>query len=189
MFGGYLPLMNDGQFSFRPVYVGDVARGLGRLAELEHLPLESTSESDAGSVVRPRVHAYQGPDVYTYRQLVELFCNIARKPFHPLSVPYPLYRWIVSWSQRQPLARLSVHDCDWWSAQERVGPLAVAGAPTKAKGQTAEGEGMVSLGEVGVDAQRLDALMVRFVRHYRSEKWVDEPASLAEVRSVPKEEV
>jgi hypothetical protein len=37
------------------------------------------------------------------------------------------------------------------------------------------------LASVGVDAQSLESLAIRFVRHYRSERWVDQPASMAEL--------
>lgn len=38
-----------------------------------------------------------------------------------------------------------------------------------------------SLQDVGVSAQSLESLAIRFIRHYRSERWVDQPATMEEL--------
>lgn len=42
--------------------------------------------------------------------------------------------------------------------------------------------GAGQLSELGVQAQNVESLFITFVRHYRSRKWADQPASLAELK-------
>lgn len=74
---GQTPLMDGGSRTVRPVYVGDVARGINAVL-------------NAG--ITSRVVELAG-DELSIRSAVELFCEYARRPFHPLSVSHSLIRF------------------------------------------------------------------------------------------------
>jgi hypothetical protein len=40
-----------------------------------------------------------------------------------------------------------------------------------------------TLADVGVQAQALESIAIQFIRHYRSNKWADQPATIAEVKN------
>lgn len=148
-FGGFMPLMNGGKRTFYPTYVGDVARGLESLIHIDE---------------PAKLYEFRGANSMTYKDFCMLFCEYARRPFAPLSVPYAIFRRIIGLSQNSPLARLTVHDVDRQLVDDKIDPNAA------------------TLESVGVMPQDVVSLAIRFVRHYRSDKWVDQPASLAEVK-------
>jgi NADH dehydrogenase len=79
-FSPALPLIGGGLTKFQPVYVGDVADAI--LAALDH-PAAKGHDFDLG-----------GPQVYTFRQLLELMSRIINR--HPLLLPVP---WPLAYLQ------------------------------------------------------------------------------------------
>ncbi|WP_135256133.1 complex I NDUFA9 subunit family protein [Thermus caldilimi] len=87
----FVPLIGDGHFPFRPVYVGDVAEAFVRALEGG---LEGTYD-------------LVGPKEYTFRELLELTMGALgrRKPFLP--IPLPLMDLLVPWVSRLPFAPIT----------------------------------------------------------------------------------
>lgn len=87
----FVPLIGDGRFPFRPVYVGDVA---GVFAQALERGLEGTFD-------------LVGPKEYTFRELLELCLGVLgrKKPF--LSVPLWLTDLAVPLLSRLPFAPLT----------------------------------------------------------------------------------
>ena len=150
---GRIPLLEGGRRMFYPVYAGDVARGMYRLMEEEQ---------------PQKVYEFVGPEAYSYREFVELFCEYARRPLRTVDLPYAMYRAMINVTQVNPLRRVTVHDIDRWMVDDQLT------------------QGVGRLEDVGVQAQKLESLAITFVRHYRSGKWADEPASIAEAQALNK---
>ncbi|MFN4073662.1 MAG: complex I NDUFA9 subunit family protein [Thermus sp.] len=87
----FLPLIGDGSFPFRPVYVGDVA------------------EAFAGALERGLEGTFDlvGPKEYTFRELLQLCQEVLgrRKPF--LSIPLFLMDWTLPFLSLLPFAPIT----------------------------------------------------------------------------------
>jgi NADH dehydrogenase len=83
-----LPLIGGGTTRFQPVYVGDVADAV--LAALER-------EDAAG-----RIFELGGPEVFTFRQLMELLLREIGRKRLLLPVPFPLAALEALWLERLP---------------------------------------------------------------------------------------
>ena len=146
---GYIPMLDGGKRELQPAYVGDVARAL-----------HAIMQADAPE----RLYEFVGPDRFTHYQLVEMFCDYARRPFFPISLPYSVYRKLVSFTQKSPLARLTVHDIDRWQVNDQKLP------------ETA------GFDRLDIEPETMERLMIRFVRHFRPHGHVEEPGSLDELK-------
>ena len=87
----FVPLIGDGSFPFRPVYVGDVAEAFARALERG---LEGTYD-------------LVGPKEYTFRELLELTMAAVgrKKPFLP--IPFPLMDLAVPLLSPLPFAPIT----------------------------------------------------------------------------------
>ena len=147
---GYIPLVNGGKHTLSPVYVNDVARALFALMEHEN----------------PKsLYELYGPDQMQYRQVVELFCEYARKPYSPLAVPHELFRkYMEVYQQVNPFHRTCAHDIDRLAVDEK------------------RTEGAGTFADFGIIPKHLDQVALRFVRHWRTSEWVDQPATADEMK-------
>jgi NADH dehydrogenase (ubiquinone) 1 alpha subcomplex subunit 9 len=148
MTAGFIPLVNGGERKMRPVYVGDVAKGLARMMDVK---------GGGGNV-----YELVGPDEMTFRDFVKLFCEYTHRPFNPVNVPYSLFRSITSITQLSPLSRKNVHHVDLQTIDDSLT------------------SGSLGFKDLGMDERHLKELLIRFVRHYRSEEWAHHPASIDE---------
>jgi NADH dehydrogenase len=83
-----LPAIGGGHTKFQPVYVGDVARAV---AECLKTPLTRSSIFELG-----------GPDIFTFRQLLEYICvTTGRNPFL-VNVPFGLASFLGYFTQLLP---------------------------------------------------------------------------------------
>jgi NADH dehydrogenase len=73
-FAPMLPLIGGGKTKFQPVYVCDVARAV--LAVLEHPESKGTT------------YELGGPEVYTFKELLEFICKTTRRTPYLLNVPF-----------------------------------------------------------------------------------------------------
>src|SRR5690606_32645263 len=71
-----LPLIGGGKTRFQPVYVGDVAEAFARAAE--------------GDVKGKQVYELGGPEVFTFKQILQYICKETRRSPLLLPVPWPL---------------------------------------------------------------------------------------------------
>ncbi|KAI3647809.1 hypothetical protein MP228_008030 [Amoeboaphelidium protococcarum] len=156
--GGYIPMVHGGERQFNPVYVGDVAHAIYNVLNVEQ---------------PHKVYEFHGPDRYVYREFVRLFCEYARRPYFPLNVPHKLYRSIMGQiAAVNPLNRYNQHDVDRATISDTIHD-----ASTVIGGQK------YSVGkfqDVGLRPQNTEALLIRFVRHFRSDEFVDSPATFGE---------
>jgi NADH dehydrogenase (ubiquinone) 1 alpha subcomplex subunit 9 len=146
---GYIPLVDNGIQTRYPVYVGDVARALEALLHVDK------PES---------LYELVGPNQYTYHQLIEMFCDYARRPFFPVALPYKPMRTLVGITQRNPLAQLTVAKLDMLAQSDHLDANAAG------------------FRQLDIDPEPLGRLIIRFVRHFRHGSDIEEPASLDEVR-------
>ncbi|KAI9224434.1 putative NADH2 dehydrogenase 40K chain [Blastocladiella britannica] len=73
-----LPVVNEGTAIRRPVYVGDVAKGLANLA------------SDASAP--GATYEFYGPKTYTYEEIIDLWIELTRKPISKVYPPTSLFK-------------------------------------------------------------------------------------------------
>lgn len=149
MTGGYIPMMNGGIREFNPVYVGDVARALHKIMYTDD-PYQ--------------LYELVGPGRLSYKELARQFCETTRRPFFPISVPYSLYRQVVSLTQNSIIAKTTVHDVDRWLYDDNLV------------------NGSAGFADLGIKPEPLDKMMIRFVRHFRSNQTADQPASAEEMK-------
>ncbi|MFN6980614.1 MAG: complex I NDUFA9 subunit family protein [Brevundimonas sp.] len=77
-----LPLIGGGATKFQPVYVGDVAEAVAR----------AVTRSDAAG----RTFELGGPDVYSFREVLELVCRETGRNRPLLPIPFPIARLMGS---------------------------------------------------------------------------------------------
>lgn len=70
----FLPLIGGGKTKFQPVYVGDVAEAVVRILDNPHW--------------RGKTFELGGPEVFTFKQLMELICEITHRRRLLVPVPY-----------------------------------------------------------------------------------------------------
>ena len=123
------PLFGDGRTRLQPVFVGDVGEGIFRLID---------GDGHAG-----RICEFGGPDIYTYREVVNLVLRFRRRRRLLIPVPFAL-----------------------WSAQARL--LSLLPAPPLTEDQVIlmrddnlVGDGVVTLETLGVSSHPLEATLPR----------------------------
>lgn len=75
-FSPFLPLIGSGKTKFQPVYVGDIAKAFAKVV---------SNPYTAG-----KTYELGGPDVYTFRELMELMLRTIHKKRLLVSVPYSI---------------------------------------------------------------------------------------------------
>jgi uncharacterized protein YbjT (DUF2867 family) len=130
-----LPLIGGGQTRFQPVYVEDVVAGFAAIL--------------ATPASRGKIYEFGGPQVYTFRELLEFVCATIRA--RPLLVPVP-----------------------FWAAELLGGLLQVfPGAPiTRDQVRLLRTHKVVSgseptLGDLGVEPQALETIAPEYLAAYR----------------------
>ncbi|ANY82123.1 hypothetical protein BB934_27570 (plasmid) [Microvirga ossetica] len=130
-----LPLIGGGQTRFQPVYVEDVVAGFAAIL--------------AHPASRGKIYEFGGPQVYTFRELLEFVCAMIRA--RPLLVPVP-----------------------FWAAELLSGLLQVfPGAPlTRDQVRLLRTHKVVSgseplLGDLGVEPQALETIVPEYLSAYR----------------------
>ena len=87
------PLFGDGSTRLQPVFVGDVA--------------EAAATALAGPDLRPGIHELGGPEVLTYRTLVELVMRHCGRQRALLPVPFPVWDAVAAASRVLPAPPLT----------------------------------------------------------------------------------
>ncbi|WP_262974979.1 complex I NDUFA9 subunit family protein [Lutimaribacter pacificus] len=88
------PLFGDGETRLQPAHVGDVSRAVANALQVE----DAQPVYDLG-----------GPQVYTYRDLVQAIARSAGLRAHLLPVPFPLWYAMALGAERLPGAPLTRH--------------------------------------------------------------------------------
>lgn len=89
-----LPLIGGGTTKLQPVFVGDVAEAIARAVD--------------GSVAKGKVYELGGPEVKTFRELMELLLTEIERPRGFVSLPWSLARFQASILQLLPKPMLTV---------------------------------------------------------------------------------
>ncbi len=86
------PLFGRGETRLQPVHVEDVAEAIARLIDLDHAA---------------PCYELVGPDVFTYRELVEVVARASGKRARPIPVSFAIWRALAMGSELLPSAPLT----------------------------------------------------------------------------------
>tara|TARA_Y100001970_G_C14077986_1_gene773087 strand:- start:215 stop:1153 length:939 start_codon:yes stop_codon:yes gene_type:complete len=75
-FSPMLPLIGGGKTKFEPIYVGDVAKAIVKVLELNNL--------------EPKIYELGGPKIYSFKQLMEILLSEIKKKRLLIPVPFGL---------------------------------------------------------------------------------------------------
>jgi len=129
-FSWVLPLIGGGKTRFQPVWVGDVAAAVARVLE-----------SDGGE---GKVYELGGPEVWTFRELLEFVLQVTRRKRLLVPVPFAIAK-IIAWPmQFIPGAPLTPDQVEMLKKDNVVSQMA------RDEDRTLEGLGIVPDGIVAV---------------------------------------
>ncbi len=134
-----LPLIGGGKTRFQPVYVGDVAAALVRLLE------EDGHEG--------RIYEFGGPEVWTFRELLEFMLTVIRRRRLLLPVPFGIARLMAWPMQFVPGAPLTPDQVRMLQKDNVVSEAA------KAERRTLEG--------LGIEPDGIEAVVPDYLARYR----------------------
>ncbi len=138
-FSPVLPLIGGGRTRFQPVYVGDVAAALARLLE---------GDDQAG-----RIYELGGPEVWTFRELLEFMLSVIRRRRLLVPIPFGLAQ-IMAWPmQFIPGAPLTPDQVRMLKKDNVVSEKA------KTEGRTLEG--------LGIEPDGIEAVVPEYLARYR----------------------
>ena len=144
--GSYVPLYNGGLTRLRPVYVGDVAEVLSRLA----------TNADVGG----RVIELYGPREYYYRSLVDMFQGIILREKNTLPIPRRIAKIIATvWDKLLVYPIIS---------PDEVERLCIDDNPSKDKS-------VLTFRDLGVNPHTVEETVQRFAIMYRPGELANAP--------------
>ena len=138
-FSPVLPLIGGGKTRFQPVYVGDVAAALVQLLE------EDGHEG--------RIYEFGGPEVWTFRELLEFMLTVIRRRRLLLPVPFGIARLMAWPMQFVPGASLTPDQVRMLQKDNVVSEAA------KAERRTLEG--------LGIEPDGIEAVVPDYLARYR----------------------
>jgi len=138
-FSPVLPLIGGGHTRFQPVYVGDVAAAIARLLE---------ESGHAG-----RTYELGGPEIWTFRELLEFMLSVIRRRRLLVSLPFGLARLLAWPMQFVPGAPLTPDQVRMLTRDNVVSEQA------KAEGRTLEG--------LGIEPDGIEAVVPDYLARYR----------------------
>ncbi len=130
-----LPLIGGGETKFQPVYVGDVARAV------------LTCLSD--SATRGRTYELGGPDVYSFKQLLELILKVTRRRRILVPVPFALAAVKAFFLQFLPKPLLTPDQVRLLKTDNVVAPDAA------------------TLADLGIEADSVEAIVPSYLWRFR----------------------
>ena len=141
LFGGmammspFLPLIGGGQTRFQPVYVGDVADAVMAAVDRPH--------------VFGRIYELGGPQVYTFRALLEMMLKEIHRKRFLMTVP-----WALAHLQGTVLGALPR-------------PLLTRDQVTLLKSDNVVGETAATLADLGVQPTAVEAILPSYMVRFR----------------------
>ncbi|WP_075219861.1 complex I NDUFA9 subunit family protein [Acuticoccus yangtzensis] len=146
-----LPLIGGGETRFQPVYVGDVARFIAAAAE--------------GAVPGGRAYELGGPDVATFRELLETTCAITRHTRKFVTLSWGMASTQASLLQYLPKPPLTPDQVELLKTDNVVSDAA------SAEGRT--------LAAIGLHPRSMGAILPTYLWTYRKNGQFAEPGSAA----------
>jgi NADH dehydrogenase len=134
-----LPLIGGGKTKFQPVFAGDVGEAIARAVE--------------GKARSGTIYELGGPEVLTFRQLMERMLEITRRKRLLLPVPWPIARImgrVGEFMPGQPLTRDQVRMLRFDN---------VVSEDAKRDGRTLQG--------LGIEATALEVVLPTYLRRFR----------------------
>lgn len=138
-FSPFLPLVGGGRTRFQPVYVGDVAEAIARAVD--------------GMIERGRIYELGGPEVLTFRELMEEILRVIGRRRILLPIPFGLAAIPAALSGLMPKPLVTSDQLRLLRHDNVVSQAAIA------EGRTLEG--------IGMRAETLDAILPSYLWRYR----------------------
>ena len=135
----FLPLIGGGQTRFQPVFVGDVAQAV--LASIQGTAKEGT------------IYELGGPEILTFRELMEKIMEYTGRKKILLPIPFPAARFAAFFTQLLPSSPLTVDQVILLQKDNIVSRLAL-----KEK-RTLEG--------LGIEARAMDSVVPVYLYRFR----------------------
>ena len=156
-----LPLIGGGQTKFQPVYVGDIAEAMARVLD-----------GQAPAAPAGRIWELGGPEVLTFRQVLEFICvTISRKRLLA-PVPFPLARAQALVSEIARAVSFGLYPDMLLMTRDQVTLLQsdnVVSDLAKAAGATLEG--------MGVAPESIDAIVPTYLYRFRKSGQFEAPVA------------
>lgn len=134
-----LPLIGGGHTRFQPVYVGDVAKAVAAIC---------TSPKTAGAT-----YELGGPQVYSFRQLMEIMLEEIGRKRLLAPVPFPIAKLQAALLELSPIPILT---------RDQVRLLEMDNVASA---------GLPGLDDLGVEATALETILPNYLRRYRRGVW------------------
>ncbi len=145
-FSPALPLIGWGVTRFQPVFVGDVARAVTAILD--------------GSGARGQVYELGGPQIYSFKQLLEYVLETTHRSRLLIPVPFALAKLKAMFLQLLPYAPLTVDQVRLLEQDSVVSDAA------SAEGRTLEG--------LGIEAEGIEAMVPQYLARYRAQGQFDQ---------------
>jgi NADH dehydrogenase len=110
------PLFGKGRTRLQPVYVGDVAEALARLA------LQVPGETPSGNSTGSSIYVCAGPRIYSYQELLEVIARAAGLRTRLIPVPFVLWRVLARLAEILPHAPLTRGQVELMQVDSVAGP-------------------------------------------------------------------
>jgi NADH dehydrogenase len=130
-----MPLIGGGATRYQPVFVGDVAEAIARIIETPAL--------------QGRVYEFGGPNVYTFRELIEFILHTTGRKRFLADLPFPLATAIGSLAQYLP------------------GKVLTADQVHLLKSDNVVGQGVGSFADLGIKPGSLEAIVPQYLVRFR----------------------
>lgn len=121
-----LPLIGGGKTKFQPVFVGDVAAAIARALDSEP--------------ARGKTYELGGPNIYTFKQLLQIVCKETGRKRLLVPVPFGLAMWNAFFLQMGPGPLLTVDQVRLLKSDNVVSPGALTLADLGITGNSVEAE-------------------------------------------------
>ena len=123
-----LPLIGGGETKFQPVFVGDVAEAIARAVD---------GDAKAGAI-----YEVGGPEVRTFKQLMEYVLEVTERRRFLISLPFPLARLQATFLQYLPKPLLTPDQVELLKTDNVVSQAAEAeGRTLRSAGYHSDGDG------------------------------------------------
>lgn len=130
-----LPLIGGGHTRFQPIYVGDVAQAMQAML---------ADDAWAGETVE-----LGGPRVYTFKELLELICEVTGRKRFLAPVPFELMRPFAAIAGLAPVPPLTLDQLDMLTVDNVVS------------------EGAAGLADLGIEPRTVEAIVPSYLARYR----------------------
>jgi len=134
-----LPLIGGGETKFQPVFVGDVAEAIARAVD---------GDAKAGAI-----YEVGGPEVRTFKQLMEYVLEVTERPRFLISLPFPLARLQATFLQYLPKPLLTPDQVELLKTDNVVS-------------QAAEAEGR-TLAALGITPTAMEVIVPSYLWRFR----------------------